>query len=91
MGIMNEINEMMINEVVTGLLSHIEDKEMIKEKANELLSGLGKIDNDMVVMIVKINGEANLCITKKSNVGDFEKMPEFINIENLIKSVIQDI
>jgi hypothetical protein len=83
------VNEMIIEEVITGMLGHVEDKEMIKEKAKEAVVYLDKIPENMVVLITKLNGRVNACITEQENISSFKKVPEFIDIQSIIENVVK--
>jgi len=87
------VNQFMIEELISGMIGHIGDKEMIKEKATEVLGYLEKLGDDDVIMILKIGGVTQLAITKKSHMEDevFKKDLEFIDVEAIIKSTIKSI
>ncbi len=85
-GIMDGINEMIIEEVILGALGHIEDKSMIKEKSAEFLGYLDKLDDKMLLMITRVNGKVCISVDKKTNV-QFEKSPSFINVEDMLNRI----
>jgi hypothetical protein len=87
----DNVNEMIIQEVITGLLGHIEDKEMIKEKAHEGLKHIDKLPDNMVVIITKLNGRVNASITEQTNIEGFEKEPEFIDIQAVIENIVESL
>ena len=94
MGIIgNAVNQFMIEELISGMIGHIGDKQMVKEKATEVLGHLDKLGDDDVIMILKLNGVTHLAITKKSHMEDdiFKKNPDFIDIEAIIKNTIDNI
>jgi len=88
----DNVNEMVIQEVITGLLGHIEDKELVKEKAKEGLSHLDKLPDDMAIIITKLNGRVNASITKQGNFGAWQgEDPEFIDIQAVIENVVESL
>ena len=81
------VNEMIIQELITGMIGHIEDKEMIKEKVDEGIAALAKIPDSTVVIITKLNGRVNACITEQTNIEGFVKEPEFIDIQAIVENI----
>lgn len=89
---LGNINEIIIQEVISGLIGHIEDKEMIREKATEGMAHLDKLPDNMVVIITKLNGRVNASITEQENFGSWQKKePEFIDIQAIIENIIESI
>lgn len=88
---MDTLNQFFIEELIQGLITHVDDKEMIKEKGTEILNQIRKIDDDMTILIVKLDGVANLAILKKKDIAGFNKKPDFINIEGIIEKVIESV
>lgn len=84
MGIMDELNQIMIEELIQGALAHVEDKELIKEKASEFLGYLDKIDEKMVVVLCRVKGSVSISIGKKTDL-EFNSQPNFIDIEAMLR------
>jgi len=84
--LMDGFNQMIIEELIQGALGHIEDKEMVKEKADEFLGFLDKLDNDALVILTRLNGKVNLYIGKKEHIDWNIESPSFIDIETILRS-----
>lgn len=88
MNLKDELNQMVIGEVIQGMLAHIEDKEMIKEKGAELLGHLDKIPDEMVLLVTKLNGRVFLALDNQKNIKGFVKDPDFIDIQSIVEKAI---
>ncbi len=88
MGVMDDINQMMIEEMIHGALQHVEDKGLIKEKASEFLGHLDKIDEKMVVVICRVKGNVSVSIGKKTDI-EFNSQPNFIDVETMLKEIAE--
>lgn len=92
MSILDQFNQMMIEEAIQGMLVHIDDKDMIKEKASEITQHFDKLPDDQVIMLTKINGRINATICGQTKLAGWNgKPPDFIDVESIIDKVLNSL
>ncbi len=84
---LESLNNMVVKDMVTTALSGIKDDEN-KEQINGLIQkfsdAVKRLDNNMVILAVKLNGKLNIGISTKQDLKMLKK-PDFINVEDILE------
>lgn len=88
---MDFVNQLVMEEFISGLVANISDKQMIKDNIDKFKKGLDSIDNNTVVMITKLDGKLNATIIKKQDIQGFNIEPSFINLQKIIENIEDDL